>query len=211
MSAIRIVLADDHPLFREGVAKALSEDPELAVVGQAEDADGAVRLARSLSPDLVLLDVSMPGGGLAALRRVRALPDPPAAAMLTVSEDDDDILDALRAGASGYILKGVGAAELIEAVKDICAGRSWVSSAVARRISGEMARPAGPSPVDALTRREEDILRLVAQGLSNREVGEALGLQEKTVKHYMTSILQKLHARNRVEAAMMARERWPDG
>lgn len=211
MDQIRIVIADDHPLYREGVARSLMEDAGLSVVGQAQDAPSAVELTRRLSPDLLLLDISMPGGGgLAALREVRALPEPPVIAMLTASEEDDEVMQALKAGALGYVLKGVGARDLIGIVKDLARGQSYVSPVLAARLlaamrdGGAAARQA--NPLADLSKREEDILRLVAEGRSNKEIGLSLDLQEKTVKHYMTSILQKLHLRNRVEAAVLARE-----
>ena len=211
MDQIRIVIADDHPLYREGVARSLMEDAGLSVVGQAQDAPSAVELTRRLSPDLLLLDISMPGGGgLAALREVRALPKPPVIAMLTASEEDDEVMQALKAGALGYVLKGVGARDLIGIVKDLARGQSYVSPVLAARLlaamrdGGAAARQA--NPLADLSKREEDILRLVAEGRSNKEIGLSLDLQEKTVKHYMTSILQKLHLRNRVEAAVLARE-----
>lgn len=208
----RIVVADDHPLYREGVARTLSDDPVLTVVGQGADTDSAVELAARLKPDLVLLDLSMPGGGgIEALRRIRALEAPPRVAILTVSEDDDDVMRALKAGAIGYLLKGIGARELTAIVKDFARGQTYVSPTLAGRILSAMrdgaARKAA-SPLDELSKRETDILKLVADGKSNKEVGLVLELQEKTVKHYMTSILQKLQARNRVEAALMAREHW---
>lgn len=213
--AIRVVIADDHPLYREGVARCLSEAPGIEVVGEAEDAEGVVALVGSLAgaerPDVALLDISMPGGGLAALSALRALDAPPRCAMLTVSEDDEDVMRALKAGALGYILKGVGARDLVTAVKEIAAGRSYVAPSLAMKIMRAMRAPgAEADPFDDLTKREEDILRLVATGLSNKEVGRALELQEKTIKHYMTVILQKLQVRNRVEAALKARERWPE-
>ena len=211
MTPIRIVIADDHPLYREGVARTLAEDAGLDVVGQAQDAPGAVELATRLAPDLVLLDLSMPGGGgLAALRALQALPKPPRVAMLTASEEDDEVMQALKGGALGYVLKGVGARDLVGIVKDLARGQSYVSPVLAARLlavmreGGKAAKPA--NPLAELSKREEDILRLVAEGRSNKEIGLALELQEKTVKHYMTSILQKLHLRNRVEAAVLARE-----
>ena len=211
MTPIRIVIADDHPIYREGVARTLAEDAGLDVVGQAQDAPGAVELATRLAPDLVLLDLSMPGGGgLAALRAIQALPNPPCVAMLTASEEDDDVMQALKGGALGYVLKGVGARDLVGIVKDLARGQSYVSPTLAARLlavmrdGGKAAKPA--NPLAELSKREEDILRLVAEGRSNKEIGLALELQEKTVKHYMTSILQKLHLRNRVEAAVLARE-----
>jgi two-component system nitrate/nitrite response regulator NarL len=208
---IRVVLADDHPIFRDGLARSLGDAGDIAVVGQAGDGDQAVALALALQPDLVLLDVSMPkGGGLGALTRILQMPSPPPVAMLTASEADDDVMQAIGLGAMGYVLKGVGADELIAIVREVAAGRSYVSAGLAQRLLVAMRRrkavAAEPNPLDDLSKREEDILKLVATGKSNREVGEALDLQEKTVKHYMTSILQKLHVRNRVEAAMLARQ-----
>ena len=212
---IRVVLADDHPIYREGVARSLADADDIEIVGQAEDGDEAARLTEALRPDLVLLDISMPkGGGIAALGRILQMPDPPHVAMLTASEDEADLLQAMRLGALGYILKGVGAVELVGLVRDLAAGQSYVAPGLAGRLLGMMRGvtdgkanlpKATDDPMADLSRREVDILRLVAQGKSNREVGEALDIQEKTVKHYMTSILQKLRVRNRVEAAMLAR------
>lgn len=209
---IRVVIADDHPLYREGVARCLAEDPGIEVAGEADDATSVVELARSLSPDVALLDISMPGGGLSALRAIVAMEGGPHCAMLTVSEEDDDVMQALKAGAMGYILKGVGARDLVAAVKEIAAGRSYVATSLAMKIMRSMntTGKASSDPFDDLTKREEDILRLVATGLSNKEIGRELDLQEKTIKHYMTVILQKLQVRNRVEAALKARERWPE-
>ncbi len=212
---IRVVLADDHPIFRDGLARSLADAGDIAVVGQAGDGDQAVALALALQPDLVLLDVSMPkGGGLGALTRILQMPSPPPVAMLTASEADDDVMQAIGLGAMGYVLKGVGADDLIAIVREVAAGRSYVSAGLAQRLLVAMRRrkavAAEPNPLDDLSKREEDILKLVATGKSNREVGEALDLQEKTVKHYMTSILQKLHVRNRVEAAMLARQHLRD-
>ncbi len=210
MTPIRVVIADDHPLYRDGVARSLSEDAGILVVGQAQDADGAVEMSDRLTPDLLLLDISMPqGGGIAALRQVMTRAKPPRVAMLTASEEDDDVMQALKAGAQGYILKGVGSRELIALVKDIAGGGSYVSPALAARILNTMRNGGGvreANPLDDLSKREEDILRLVSEGKSNKEVGRLLELQEKTVKHYMTTILQKLHVRNRTEAALLARD-----
>lgn len=213
--SVRVVLADDHPIYREGVARSLADADDIEIVGQAEDGDEAARLTEALRPDLVLLDISMPkGGGIAALGRILQMPDPPHVAMLTASEDEADLLQAMRLGALGYILKGVGAVELVGLVRDLAAGQSYVAPGLAGRLLGMMRGvtdgkanlpKAADDPMADLSRREVDILRLVAQGKSNREVGETLDIQEKTVKHYMTSILQKLRVRNRVEAAMLAR------
>jgi len=211
---IRIVIADDHPLYRDGVALSLSESVDFSVVGQGASADEAVELVEKHAPDLVLIDISMPGGGIAAARRVRASSPGTKIAMLTVSEAEDDVMEALKAGATGYILKGVSADELMSTLRELAAGRSYVSPTLAARLLTAMRTPKDQKPDDLLeqlTKREVNILRLVAQGLSNKEVGRALDLQEKTVKHYMTAILQKLHVRNRVEAAVLAQSTWgPD-
>lgn len=210
---IRVVLVDDHPIYREGVARTLADAGGIDVVGQAADGDTAVTVVRDTQPDLVLLDISMPrGGGLPALARIVQLDCPPKVAMLTASEEDDDLMQALKLGALGYVLKGVGAGELVEVVRGLADGQSYVSPGLAGRLLVGLRNRSSvaANPLADLTKREEDILRLVAQGLSNREVGQSLDLQEKTVKHYMTAVLQKLHVRNRVEAAMLARAHLKD-
>lgn len=214
MTSVRVLVADDHPIYRDGLARSLSDAEGIDVVGAAADGEEAARLAAALRPDLVLLDISMPkGGGLGALAAIRAQEDPPKVAMLTASEDGDDVMQAMKLGALGYVLKGVGADELVALVRELASGRPHIAPSLAGRLL--MAMRDGPAagatrapadPLADLSRREEDILRLVAQGKSNREVGEELDLQEKTVKHYMTSILQKLQVRNRVEAALLMRE-----
>ena len=208
---IRLVLADDHPIYRDGLVRSLSDAGGIAIVGVAKDGEEAAAVVAREKPDVVLLDISMPkGGGIAALARIMAMEAPPRVAMLTASEADDDLMQAIKLGALGYILKGVGAEELADLVRELAAGRSYVSPGLAGRLLVAMRRPqtpaAPPNPLADLSKREEDILKLVATGKSNREVGDALDLQEKTVKHYMTSILQKLQVRNRVEAAMLARQ-----
>lgn len=208
---IRVLVADDHPLYREGVARILAEDGGFDIVGQAADAQGAVDIAARERPDVVLLDMSMTGGdGLTALPVILALEPPPKVAMLTVSESDDDVMRAVRAGASGYILKGVGGLELAAIVRDLAAGRTYVAPLLAMRILSAMQSGDDPKagPMDELTGREVAILRLVAEGRSNKEIARSLDLQEKTVKHYMTGILQKLHVRNRTEAALVAHQHW---
>ena len=208
---IRVVLADDHPIYRDGLARSLTDAGDIVIVGEAREGEEAVEVVARDRPDVVLLDISMPkGGGIAALSRIMQMETPPRVAMLTASEADDDLMQAIKLGALGYILKGVGAGELVDLVRELHAGRSYVSPGLAGRLLIAMRRrdgpAAAPNPLDELSRREEDILKLVAVGKSNREVGDALDLQEKTVKHYMTSILQKLQVRNRVEAAMLARQ-----
>ena len=209
---IRVVVVDDHPLFRSGVVRTIEEEPDIIVVAEGASAQDAIDLVVSHAPDVALLDISMPGNGITAAQKIAEAHPCIKIAMLTVSESDQDVMKALEAGACGYVLKGVGAHELVSVIRGVAAGESYVSPALAARLLVAMKSSGGaPTPQSALstlTDREEQILRLVARGLSNKEVGRELDLQEKTVKHHMTSILQKLQARNRVEAAVIARENW---
>lgn len=208
---IRILVADDHPIFRDGLVQSLEETGEFRVIGKASSAKQAIELSAQKRPDIALLDLSMPGGGLTAVKEIARAKTAQHVAMLTVSEDDENVAEALRLGAIAYILKGVSAAELRRILKGAAAGEAHVSPSLAAKVLTFMSKepaPKDPSPLDQLTKREEDILRLVAKGLSNKEVARELDLQEKTVKHYMTTIMGKLHARNRVEAALMAHDEW---
>ncbi len=206
---IRLVIVDDHPLFREGVAATLQSDPNLEVVAEGGTADDALLLATTHLPEILLLDLNLPGGGLSAARAVAHACPITRIIMLTFSEQEDDVLAALKAGARGYILKGVSGQELRRIVRAVADGEVYVSPGLAAGLlrdfaAGETASPA-TNPLDELTKREKQILELVASGKSNKEVGSKLDLSEKTVKHYMTNILQKLQVRNRVEAALKAR------
>lgn len=207
---ITLIVADDHPIFRDGLVKSLSETGEFDVLGTGASAQEAVDLARKLRPDVALLDLSMPGGGIAAAKEIVDQKLSKHVAMLTVSEDNDDVTNALQVGAIGYVLKGVSAEELCRVLKSIARGEAHVSPGLAAQVLKIMQAPKKKerNPIDDLTKREEEILRLVATGQSNKEVADALDLQEKTIKHYMTVILSKLHARNRVEAALIAHEAW---
>ena len=205
---IRVLIADDHPLFREGVAHSLAGEPDMGVVGQAASGEEALRLARDLLPDVLLLDIAMPGrGGLSAAVAIAAACPATRIVMLTVSEHEDDLLAAFKAGARGYVLKGVSARELANVVRAVASGEVYVSPALAAGVLLELTRGRPPDPLDELTERETQILQLVAEGLTNREIGERLSLAEKTVKHYMTNVLGKLHVRSRVEAALLASRR----
>jgi two-component system nitrate/nitrite response regulator NarL len=211
---IQVVIIDDHPLFRDGVWQTLQAEPEFEVVGQGTSAAEAIRLAKELLPDVILLDITIPGGGLNAALVIAAMSPVTKIIMLTASEAEEDVLTALKSGARGYILKGVSARELLKAVRDVHAGEAYVTPALAASLLSEMTggplglKPA-PSPLDELTEREHQILEKVAGGLSNKEIAQQLFLSEKTVKHYMTNILQKLQVRNRVEAALLAQSGRP--
>lgn len=207
-TSIRIAIVDDHPMFREGVARSLGEIGGFELVGEGASAEDAERLVRASTPDILLLDISMPGGGLNALAGIlSAMPDQKIV-MLTVSETNADVAQALKAGARGYVLKGVGSKALAEILRDVANGQSYVSPSLSARLLSDLLQPAGskPDPLAQLTGREAEILKLVAEGLSNKEVAARLSLQEKTVKHHMTRVLAKLNVRNRTEAALLMHE-----
>lgn len=201
---IRVIVADDHPLFREGVVRSLSATSDLEVVGEASDAAGALRLAQQQLPDVALLDVAMPGGGIRAAQDIATAAPATRIVMLTVSEDEDDLLAAMKAGARGYSLKGVSADELAQVVRSVHAGDVYVAPSLAWGVLREMSKPRVADPLADLTAREREVLELLGQGLSNQEIAHRLELAEKTVKHYMTNILDKLQVRSRVEAALLA-------
>ncbi len=202
---IRTVLIDDHPLFREGVAATLNADPRFEVVGEGASADDALRLCQALLPDVLLLDLNLPGGGLNGARAVTAACPVTRIVMLTVSEDEADVLGALKAGARGFVLKGVAGRELRGILASVAAGDVYVTPGLAASMLRDLSQPR-PSArlLNDLTPRERQILEGVASGQSNKEIARALDLTEKTVKHYMTNVLQKLQVRNRVEAALLA-------
>lgn len=208
---INVVIADDHTLFREGLAGIISAVEDLEVVGQAGSMQEAIQLARDLLPDIILLDIDMPGGGLEAARMIAEECPVTRIVILTSSEEDDHLIGALKIGARAYILKGVAARELIRILQAVYAGESYVPPRLAASLLLEMReahsqQKQAASPLDELTPREREILEGLASGLSNKEIGEKLFLSEKTVKHYMTNVLQKLQVRNRVEAALLAQK-----
>src|SRR5512140_3261891 len=211
--AIRIAVIDDHPLFREGVAAILQSEEDMEVVAQGASAEQAVQMAGDLMPDLMLLDIDMPGNGLQAAGRISQAYPVIRLVMLTASEAEENLLAAMKAGAKGYILKGVGGRELLRIVRLVLAGESYVPPALAASLLTDLGKPSATKRAadarDELTQREMEILELLAQGMSNKEIGEKLFLTEKTVKHYVTNILQKLQVHNRVEAALLAQKsRW---
>lgn len=202
---IRVLVADDHPLFREGVVHSLATESDLLIVGQAASGEEALTLCRQVLPDVLLLDIAMPGrGGLAVMADIAAACPATKIILLTVSEDQDDLMTALKGGARGYVLKGVSARELAGVVRAAAKGEVYVSPSLAAGILTELSRGRPPDPLADLTEREREVLQLVGSALTNREIGERMHLAEKTVKHYMTNILEKLQLRSRVEAALLA-------
>ncbi|MBW8787094.1 MAG: response regulator transcription factor [Rhizobium leguminosarum] len=203
MTAITIAIVDDHPLFREGVSRSLSEIGDFAVVGEGASADDAATLAASQRPDVLLLDVSMPGGGIDAISEIVVRSPETKVMMLTASEEVDPLLAALRRGAAGYLVKGIGSRGLAEAIRTVVGGSRYISPTMRAKIV-ERSLFVGRA---SLTPRETEVIELVAEGLSNKHIGGRLNLQEKTIKHHMTEILLKLGASNRTEAAI----RWRQG
>ncbi|MGH3006565.1 MAG: response regulator [Gaiellaceae bacterium] len=209
---VRVLVVDDDDLMRAGLRSVLSSDDTLRVVGEAGDGRAAVERALELSPDVVLMDVRMPDlDGIAATRELLGVSPAVKVVILTTFEQDDYIFGALSAGASGFLLKRTRPEELIAAIQTIAAGDSLLSPSVTRRVIDRMARqPAADTSVvqrlEALTPRERDVLELVARGLSNGEIAEALVIEESTVKTHMKRILTKLRARDRVQAVIFAYE-----
>ncbi|SEK34759.1 response regulator [Nonomuraea pusilla] len=206
-AAVRVVVADDHPVVRTGFAELLGTQPDFTVAGTAGDGAEAVRLCRELAPDVVLMDVRMPVmNGIDATRR---LAGGPRVLILTTFDLDEYVYDALRAGASGFLLKDVTAERLFDAVRVVAAGDALLAPAVTRRLIGEFARlrprPA-PAALAALTPRETQVLRLIAEGLSNPEIAVRLTVTEETVKTHVSRVLNKLGLRDRTQAVVAAYE-----
>lgn len=211
MSAtIRIAVVDDHPLLRDGVVNTLKA-AGMDVVGVGGCAADAARLAAEHGPDVMLLDISMPGGGIETARALGRSHPGIMTIMLTVSEREDDVIAAMEAGARAYVLKGISGPDLLATIRAVRQGETYITPQIAARVLAKMRRNgnggtcARSRPVETteLTAREEQIINEVAQGLTNKEIAVKFSLSEKTVKHYMTSVLQKLQVRNRVEAVIV--------
>ncbi|MGH8435775.1 MAG: response regulator [Pseudomonas sp.] len=205
---IRIGIVDDHPLLRQGVAMTLARIEDFAVVEQGGSADEALSIAKRCEPDVLLMDVNMPGDTFATVRAIAVSRPTVKVLMLTVSESEDDVHSALAAGAHGYVLKGVSGPELVQAIRNVANGETFITPAFASKLLGNFRAPEEGEQKIELTPREEQIIREVSTGLTNREVAVKLALSEKTVKYYMTQVMVKLHARNRVEAVTAARQHW---
>lgn len=208
--AISVLVVDDHPLFRQGVVHSLGSASDLTVVGEAMSGEEALKLARELLPDVVLLDISMPGwDGLVTAEKIATACPASAIVMLTVSEDKDKLLAAFKAGARAYVLKGVSAQELANVIRAAARGDVYVSPSLAAEMLVSLTRAPAPDALQELTERESEILRLIGAGLTNREIGAKIFLSEKTIKHHVTNILHKLQVRSRVEAALFAARHSP--
>jgi DNA-binding NarL/FixJ family response regulator len=211
MNEITILLVDDQPLFREGLHTLLSVQPDFKVVGEAGNGVEALRLARSLRPAVILMDLQMPHlDGVETTRRLREEHLDCAVIVLTTFDDDELVFDGLRAGAIGYLLKDAPSEKLGDAVRSASRGESFLQPSVAAKVVAEFARlkkkPTASPLIEPLSEREREVLRLITDGRSNREIAETLCLAEGTVKNHITNILGKLGVRDRTQAALLARE-----
>ena len=202
---IRIVVVDDHPVVREGLVASLEDDPEFQVVGAAGSAEDALRLVTAQRPDVILLDLELPGvNGLEAIPGLAAASGASRILILTAYDTDERVLGALRAGAKGYLLKGASLEEIARAIRAVHAGESYLEPRVATKVVAELGPHKRPA---ALSHREREVLRLVAGGHSNKQIARTLGITERTVKFHVTSILNKMGAENRAQAVALAARR----
>ncbi|ROR32419.1 two-component system response regulator NarL [Inmirania thermothiophila] len=210
----RVLVVDDHPLFRKGAAELIAMSSALELAGEASSGEEGVRLARSLAPDVILLDLNMKGmDGLTTLRTLRAEGVRARIVVLTVSDHEGDIVEAMRAGADGYLLKDAEPEEILEHLHRVIEGHMAVSDEVTRILVGQLRRGPEPAAPEAarLTAREREVLRLLARGLSNKTIALRLGISDATVKVYVKGILRKLGLRSRTEAAVWAAQHGLDG
>jgi DNA-binding NarL/FixJ family response regulator len=208
---IRVLLADDHTVLRQGIAQVLELQGDIAVVAQASNGTDAVKLAQRHRPDVALLDINMPKlDGVEATRQITAALPESGVIILTMYRRDDYIFEAIKAGASGYLLKEVELSELVKAVRSVARGEAVIDSAIAERVMAELRAETTSAKADAeqpLAERDLDILRLVAQGKSNQEIAGHLALSEKTVRNRLSLVFRQLHLKNRTEAALYAMRR----
>jgi DNA-binding NarL/FixJ family response regulator len=215
--ATRVMLVDDHRMFREGVASLLARADDIVLIGEAATGEEAIRLAETLLPDIVLMDVKMPGmGGIEATRAIVARSPHIGVIMLTMFEDDESVFAALKAGARGYVLKDADRGALVRAIRAVAQGDALLGPSIARRVIEQFSAPTPPAPAPAtaphiapelfgeLTPRELEVLRLIAQGLRNRDIAERLVISEKTVQNHISNIFAKLQVNDRSQAIVRA-------
>jgi DNA-binding NarL/FixJ family response regulator len=210
METIRVLIADDHPLYRDGLRAMLTAAPETELVGEATTGDEAIAQAADLQPDVLLMDLQMPGtNGIEATRRIRRTSPHIAILVVTMFSDDDSVFAALRAGAQGYVLKGADRAELLRAITAVSKGEAIFSPTIAQRLMRHFATLSAermPTVFPELTDRERVILELIAQGRSNTEIASRLVLSPKTIRNHISNILSKLQVADRAQAIIRARE-----
>jgi len=204
-TTVRILLVDDHAIVREGLRALLDDVPGLRIVGEASNGDEAVELAARLEPNLMLMDLKMPGVPAPdAIRAIRARNPAVHVLMLTSYAEDPQVQKVISAGALGYVLKDVAKAELLKAIGTVARGEPWLHAEAQRLLVNRMRKPSELNPLELLTDRERSVLKLLAQGQSNRSIGKALQLTEGTVKGYVSNILAKLKLEDRTQAALLA-------
>jgi NarL family two-component system response regulator LiaR len=202
---IRVVIADDHRVVRDGLRYLLSQEPDIDVVGEAGDGRQAVSVAAATSPTVVLLDLYMPElDGHGVLAALRDTPQPPAVVVLTSATDDEHLVRALRGGATSYLLKTASAEHVVKAIRDAADGTATLSPDLLTRLTQALRRPPPPDPLQPLSPREREVLRLIARGRSNRQISRELAIGEQTVKTHVSNILTKLDLQDRVQAAIFA-------
>lgn len=214
MDRIKILIADDHALMRDGIRRILEREPDFEVVAEASDGEQAVALTQSLRPEVAIIDIAMPNvDGIEATRQIKALCPATAVLILSAYDDDEFVFGLVEAGAAGYLLKSVQRQELVQAVRAIHAGESVLHPSIARKVLDHfvtsLAKPEEQAPPDTLTEREHEVLRLAAQGLSNKEIGGELVLSVRTVQGHLGSIFSKLRVSSRTGAVIRAlKEGW---
>ncbi|MBI4790495.1 MAG: response regulator transcription factor [Chloroflexi bacterium] len=203
---IRILIADDHEVVREGLTAIISAQADMTIVAQASDGAQAVALAQEQQPDVILLDLSMPNkDGLAALREIKQANADARILVLTSFADDERVFAAIKGGALGYLLKDTPRAQLVAAIRDVACGRAFLHPTIAMKMMRELRAPGeARAPMTTLTPRETETLQLIARGLGNRAIADALGVDERTVAKYVSNILSKLHLASRTQAALYA-------
>ena len=202
---IRVFLVDDHEVVRRGIADMINAEPDLEVVGEAATARQAVARVAATVPDVAVLDVRLPdGSGIDVCRTIRSANPEVQCLMLTAYDDDEASYSAVLAGAAGYVLKDIRGQHLVESIRRVARGESLVQKAVTRKVVTELTGTASDSPASNLTTRERQVLELIAEGLTNRQIGDQLDLAEKTVKNYVSNILSKLGLERRTQAAVLA-------
>jgi two-component system response regulator NreC len=208
MAKLRVLLADDHAIVREGVRLILNAQPDMEVIGEASNGDEALRLAHTLKPDLVLMDIGMPGkNGLDATRALKETQPNTPVLILTMHEDEDYFFRVLAAGASGYVLKGAGSDELLNAIRAVRQGGVYLYPTMAKKLVGDYLKAQDTGASDPLTPREREVLKLIAAGKTNREIAEALVLSLNTVQTHRLHIMEKLNLHNRTELIKYAMRR----
>jgi len=205
---ITVLVVDDHPLFRNGVVETLADEVDIEIIGEATNAADAIALAKAKRPDVVLLDIGIPGGGFEVARNLTTTMPDTMIVILSASDHQNDVTKALKLGARAYVLKGVGGPELVNVVHGVARGETYVTPSLAvemllRRHTDQTGVPMADR-IEMLTRREREVFRLVGGAWTNKEIAERLSISDKTVKHHITNILGKLGARNRVEVALLA-------